>query len=384
VRVLIVAEYVRRFPWSAARWSADLGAALLARGHDVIVACDGVEDPTYFAGTPLLVRRPHRTWRGSDPLGFQSWTLAQAVRAGADATVSLTPLVPGDVWAPVTHAAGALIGHLVRSHSPVSAALEIAARPWLPLAALAEARARAAHRSQTGRPPVVARLGRLSDSGASVALGMASRLTPPSEDARRDARRSVRSLLGLTMERATILISAVHPHRPGLDAFLRGFMLARADLGDHAPFLLVMGRRVLPVHGVASRLGAARFVRFLGATSRPELALAAADLAAAPCSATRDISTGRFIADSLRVGVPVLAHPRAPGAELIRPEHFGTPEVGTIVEDPGAEGWRRAIVQHLSLERWPYATRAARDAGAVLSMDGMGARLERVLNDVTK
>ncbi len=381
MRVLIVTEYVRRFAWSLPRWSADLAAALRARGHDASVACDNVEDPSFFTGVPLLVRRPHRTWRGADPAGFQSWAVDLSERGGFDATISLTPLVPGDLWAPVSLTSTALFGHLVRTHSPVSAAFEIAARPWLPLAALAEARARASSRPGGARP-VMGRLGRLSGAGAAVPLGFASRLEPFEEPARAAARHAVRSLLGLSPERAAIQVSAVHPHRRGFAEFLSGFMLARADLGDHAPVLLVMGRRVIPVHRAAHRAGAARFVRFLGGTARPELAFGAADLAAAPWAAHGSIGTGRFIADALRLGIPVTAHPLAPGAELIRPEHFGTPEVGMIVDRPDAEGWRRAIVRYLSLERWPYATRAARDAGAVLSLDGMAARVEHALHRI--
>ncbi len=379
MNILIVTEYVRRFPWSAARWSADLGAALRHRGNQVRVACDGLEDPSFFGDSPVIVRRPRRTWRGSDPLGFQSWALDLARTGGFDATISLTPFVPGDLWAPVTHGAAALVGHLVRTHSPVSAAMELAARPWLPFGVLAEARARATSMSSDGRRAIIARLGRLSTHGSAVPLGFASRLTPMSDDAKRSARAALRELLGLSHERPAILLSAVHPNRPGLGAFLKGFALARAELRDHGPVLMVMGRRTLPVHDAALGAGCARFVRFLGGTARPELAFAAADLAVSPWSGAGEINTGRFIADSLRLSVPILAHPRSPGADLVRPEHFGTPELGTIVADPTPEGWCRAMVEYLSLERWAYATRAARDAGAVLSMDGMAGRVEQTL-----
>lgn len=379
MKICIVTEYVRRFPWSAGRWAADLGHALAARGHRVTVACDGVEDPTLFSGVDLLVRRPGRTWRGSDPRGFQTWGLGES--AGHDATLSLTPLVPGDLWAPISHRAGGLVRHLVRSHSPVSAFMELAARPWLPAAMLAEARAETM--AARGGRTLIARIGRVSCRGSVVPLGYASRLKPLTDAEHRAARGAVRGLLGVSAERALVLISAVHPYRPGLDRFLRGFVRAREELGDHAPLLLVMGRRTVPVHAAARRAGASRFVRFLGGTARPELAFAAADLAAAPWSALGERGTGRFVADALRLSVPVLASGAATGSELVRPEHFGTPELGTVVDGNREEEWASAIVQQLSIERWAYARRAARDAGAVLGMDGMATRVERLLSQGT-
>ena len=374
MKILMVVEYVRRFPWSGGRWAADLSLALRRRGHALTVACDGVEDAGLFGPTPVLVRRPKRTFRGSDPSGFQAWALDLARTGGFDATVSLTPLVPADLWMPVSYSSIALVGHLVRSHSLISAAMELAARPWLPAGVMTEARSRGSW--LPGRRVVRTHIGSLSGEAP---VGYASRLEPMGEAGRARARAAVRDLLGLSPERPLLLASVVHPYRPGLDAFMRGLALTRHELRERGPVLLFMGRRTYPAHRAALASGCGRYVRFLGGTARPELALAACDVAVAPFSGAGEIATGRFIADALRLSVPVLAHPRAPGAELVRPEHFGTPEIGEIVADASAVGWSRAIQGSLSLERWPYAKRAARDAGEVLSMGGMAARVEHAL-----
>jgi len=100
MKITVLTEYVRAMPWSMGAWAADIARALASRGHDARVACDGAEDPSVFGAVPALIRRPERTVRGGDPLGFQAWARERGTD-GAEAVVSLTPLAPGDVWAPL-------------------------------------------------------------------------------------------------------------------------------------------------------------------------------------------------------------------------------------------------------------------------------------------
>ncbi len=73
------------------------------------------------------------------------------------------------------------------------------------------------------------------------------------------------------------------------------------------------------------------------------------------------------------------AHHRAPGAELIEPAHFGTPEIGAILEQPTAHQWQESWG---STARASAAARAVNDVSGVVSLDGLAARIETVLGEV--
>lgn len=382
MKIAILTEYVRGFVWSHTAWAADLGHALARRGHHVTVACDGLEDPAMFTGIDLCTRRPERTLRGSDPLGFLNWTIELREHIRADATISLTPLAPADLWMPLSPSTLAELTPSLRAHTPVSAALEILARPWLPTALIAEARARRG--SGSFPTPVMARLGRLESSSGARALGYASRFDRPEPEQRRTLRTQTRERLGISPDRPVVLLSAVHAKRPGLSALLAGFAGLRRRGVVNPPLLLVMGRRAHHVHRAADRANCADGLRFLGGTARADAAFAAADLAVAPWAASMGSATGRFIADALRLGVPVVAHRHAPGAELIEPAHLGTPELGTLLEHPTAHDWQELLGDYLSQNRIHPAARAVQDVSGVVSMSGLVARIESVLSEIRR
>lgn len=383
MNITILTEYVRGFVWSPTAWTADLAHALAQRGHRVTVACDGLEEPAMFAGIDLIVRRPHRTLRGSDPLGFHNWAASlrdASLNYRADATISLTPLAPGDLWMPLSTSTMAELAPMLRAHTPVSAVLEVLARPWLPAAFLAESRARRTHPSTR----ILAALGQLESRGQVRALGFASRFTPHDPELRHRLRAQTRELLGISPDRPVVLLSAVHANRPGLSTLLAGFAGLRRRGAVNPPLLLVMGRRAHHVHRAADRANCPDGLRFLGGTARADAAFAAADLAVAPWSLSMGSPTGRFIADSLRLGVPVLAHRLAPGAELIEPAHFGTPELGATLEHPTAHQWQESLGEYLGRDRIHAAARAAKDVSGVVSLSGLAARIEAMLGEVRR
>ena len=404
VNITILAEYIRSFAWSPTAWAAHLAHALAKQGHHVTIACDGLENPAMFASLDLIVRRPHRTLRGSDPLGFHNWTttLRQPARtsthAPAHATISLTPLAPGDIWMPLNSGTLTELAAQLRAHTPLSALLEVLARPWLPTALLVESRARRNHRDSS--PPILARLGQLESRGQVRALGYASRFDPPNPDQRLQLRTQTRDLLGISPDRPVVLLSAVHAKRPGLSTLLAGFASLRRRRAVNPPLLLVMGRHAHHAHRAADHANCTEGLRFLGGTARADAAFAAADLAVAPWSAPHSTfpsgfpfafpsmftvsSTGRFIADALRLGVPVLATRHAPGAELIEPAHFGTPELGTILEHPTAHQWQETLGDYLTRERTRAAAHAAQDVSGVVSMAGLVGRIETILGELRR
>jgi glycosyltransferase involved in cell wall biosynthesis len=373
VKILMLCEYVRQTPWSGSAWATHLAPGLAGLGHDVVVACDGLDDPALVAPAQVLCRDRARRAEHRRPSHFASWA-RRLVRDGPqDASLSLSPCVGADVWCPVEPAAGMYVDQVLQRRNPASLAMAMTHMTWLPGALLAERRALAtrAAPSPIGVSP--------HDGG----MGYASAFDAPGAREREDVRRSVRALLGVSQDRQLLVMSGVHQSRGGLSAMLEGLAGVGASRETMAPILLVMGREGYSVHAIARRQGCERQIRLLGGTNAAHDAIAGADAALAPIPATDRQASGRFIADCLRLGVPVVADADAPGAALLSPTTFGTAPVGLIVEGADPARWARAIDQILSREWLEPSRRAAADVGATLSMDALLRRIERALDDAS-
>jgi len=220
VRVLLIAEYVRHNPVTIGYWAVDLARALAARGHQITVAVDGLQDPeplTSFGrgsvpeGEPIDVRvhRPGRDHLGAKPFTFQHWALRQRDEVRHDVCLSLTPLVAGDVWLPLAPQTWDSIKSILMTQSPISAVSEFVHRPWLPAMDIAE---RLANRSSVQRLTF-----------GLNGIGYASRLDQPDEARVADMRRMVRRRLGIDESRSVVFASVLHAHRSGLKSFLGAF-----------------------------------------------------------------------------------------------------------------------------------------------------------------
>jgi hypothetical protein len=205
VKLLVVGEYIRRFPWSPSQWSVQVARALARRGHEVTLACDAIEDPTLapidhpHGSLSLRTRRPDRTLRATHPFAFLRWALSLVRSAGFDASFSLTPLAPAHVWLPIEPDASELISSTLRTHPPISAALELAYRPWLPGAILSERRAGRAMKQLAG---VRARIGASpSRAGAQQGLGWASAWHVPGDQEHAVLRAQTRRALSIPAHR---------------------------------------------------------------------------------------------------------------------------------------------------------------------------------------
>ncbi len=373
MKCLLLADYAERHPWSPTAWAVDLAHALHAGGHDVVVACDGADDPGDFAPLRVLVRDERRTARHAHPLRFARWAGAVRARHADRACVSLTHFAPGDLWIPLGPPTVAALraNLLLRRSSPGSMAAYLADRPWLAHAAFAERQARtAAARSGTIRGALNAPAGPLPNGR--TGLGFASRL--PSPDAERDAglRAHTRRTLALHEHDRVILLSGIHLDRPGLDEFLAG-----AAAAESRPVIVAPAYRGYRLHRAAERAGMGERVRLVGATARMDALFAAADLAAAPFAAPAGITTGRFVCDAIRAARSVLARSDAPGAELVALAPESRP--GALVSEPTPEGWRRAIDAALKHQSLAGARQAAESLAPELGLDALMDRLAACL-----
>lgn len=386
MNVLLFCEYPRRYPWSPTRWAMDISAGLIARGHGVTMACDGAEESAMLAPATVLLRRPLRDKDARAPVAFHRWAGRVRRCVDHDASLSLSRLVAADAWLPVGPAALASYRAAVEPSRPASAAVETLHRLWLPSAVLGEWLAR-----RDGRRSVRAAVGPFGAGfgPGSISLGFASALARPGDAERADLRRRVRALLGLPEHRRAVLLSATRKDGAAIGALLGAIAeLSTPRAGrETGPVLLVVGHHACAVHAAARRAGCETSVRVLGATARMDAAFAACDIGAAPWArlARGGGETGRFIADALRCGRPVVAHRRAPGAEMLLPggggDGGGTARPGLVVESHDIGRWLHALREALRDDWLAKATAAAGLAGEGVSMEAWIGRLERVLMD---
>ncbi len=366
MQIAIVAEHIRRWPWHPSRWATDLARGLAARGHAVTVVCDDIEDPWSLGeGVGLVRRREGRSARSRQPIRFAQWV--ERTCASFARTISLTRLAPGNLWIVCEPASWGSFVRSVASPSPATVVLEGLARPWLPFALAGEVCA--GRRVADGSSAVVrARIGH-ARSGGEVSLPLASALggVPCPE-----VRDRLRAVLRIADEQALVLVSSVDAPARSLRNVLGG--MARLRHSARA-VLCVLTREPVRVQrlGRASGLGAR--LRVLGATSDMGSVLHAADLAIV----RGDGWSGRFLADAIRMGVPVLCEESAQGASIVEPPTIGTGPVGRLVRDRTPAGWAGALDLVLEGSALRQMRRAAQVVGPTLAMDRLLDAIERRL-----
>lgn len=348
MRVGVLVEYLQHAPMSPSRRALDVAHALAARGHEVTLCADGADDASDAAPLPVVVRDPHRNVRQLSPGRFARWARSLRDRLALDRVVSLTWLHAGDAWAPVGPPTLPMMVSLVRrQRAPAPVAMVLLARLWAPEAAWIErGQRRVAH---------------------PLAWPAASALPEFSDERRAGAHARVRAVLGVPEASALVVCSAAHGERPGLAGALRG--LASACLIAR-PVVALLGFNTWRLRTLADRAGCGADVRTLGVSwSAPEL-LAGADLALAPQRATGRWEMGRFIADAVRCGTPVLAHRGAPGAGVLG-------AAGEVVDADDA--WRAAWERVLG-GRLAALAEAARRSSSAFALDAAIDRLEHALH----
>jgi glycosyltransferase involved in cell wall biosynthesis len=262
--------------------------------------------------------------------------------------------------------------------------MELLHRPWLPAAIAGEALAASEARRHrvTGLfrgDRAAVRLRFAADDHDARTITFASRPPHPDAEAQEVLRQKVRNSLGVEPERPAFLLSSMECRRTEV-----GAMLAGLGSSSSRPLLLVTSRDTHTTRRLADRHGCADLIRFIGATRRIDAALAACDAALCPTPDRDAGGSGRLLADALRSARPVVAHPQAPGAGLLKPSHFGTPPIGIVVESPTPTGWTLAIDAASRADWLSAAKAAARDAGAALTMEAMLKRLEFHLGRVRR
>lgn len=389
MNVALLIEFIRDGPWFSSAWALDLARGLNERGNHVTVLCGGVEDRAAFHFCTLLVHNDRRSHLGANPFAFRRWAERTLPRTGADGAISLSRHARAPLWCPVMRPARAELISLWRAHAPLSAAMETAHMPWLAPEILLERRLEravlappASRRLEIGVPlPEHSPRPATSRAEPVETLGICSRLQPRTPDADAALCQRTRATLGIAAHRPVFLCSGVHADLPGLDAALAGF--ARVSRAA-APLLLILSRQPYSVRRAAARAGCkADDVLVLGLTRRIDALLCAANVAIAPFDARagdRVCSTGRFIADALRLGRPVLATPYAGAASLLAAASDAPDPPGALVSGT-PDAWAGAFDQALDPAWRAQAAARARERSPALDFTALLARLERAVCD---
>lgn len=382
--ILVLAEYIRSMPWANSAWPAWIASGLASRGHRVLLACDGLEDDRVLSGGTgnlrVLVRRPRRTLRGAEPLGFARWCRELAASEPDQRTISFTRYAPADLWIPLGMGIVPTMVHAVRSHRPASAVMEVVHRPWAIQAWFAERRALELAERQGSR------MGHFGDPPAGtngIGLVFASALSPMDAEHTAEARRRIRQLLDIPDDAPVFVTSAVHADRPGLVNMLAGAARCRRSRTDD-PVIVIAGRKTHTIRRACDRAHLGRGARIMGGTRRMDALLAASDAAIVYGTAGEAGRAGRFISDALRMGKPVVVQAGAIGAELVRGDATGETSAGLIVSDSSTAGWAAGIATASSAAWRAIAAARAQRIGAALGMDAMIGRIESALAESEK
>lgn len=391
--VVMLASRLERHAWTHGALVARLARALIARGREVTLLCDAAEDTAMF-GCRVRARRAFEHDQAEAPTATARWLarMAQARAPGAQdaVTLSLTRLVPGEVWMPVDESAAALLADELGSRRTLSRAMWLW-RHWGVLAGRRMERDAAADEGQVravlafGPSAAAAAAGRWPRLAGRVRdIGFAAMVEPATGEAESRLRAEVRARLHINASRRVVLVSLMRTAGADWQAFLGAVARITAPevRAGNAPVVVAMARDAYAVHDAACRAGCQRALRVVGQTERVDALLAAADAAAAPLGTGPDAfragATGRFIADALRAGRPVLSAPTASGVDLVA--HRGVEAPGMVVE-PTVEAWAEGL-RNVCDDDW-LAARAigARAAGGDLGFEEWVGRVEAALDD---
>lgn len=383
--VLLFAGFVRRIPWAESAWVPDIARALVSRGHRVEVCVDGCDDTDTFRDLSLIVHRPQRQHFGAEPFAFRTFARRLRRKRPDSVTLSLTPIICGDVWLPIDRRSRDIARDLFTMHHPVAALLELSHHPWLIHELLAERRAlqdAPRHRVQ----PLT--IGPHAPGSSLRSLGYAARVEPFEGDVREQARTTTRARLGIGPGDTALLLSGTHTRRDTSAAFMqafatltrsatpsRAFSLASPPVPRAQMRLIVTGRYAHTIDRAARAAGVADLIVHAGSHADMRPLLAAADAAVAAFGEP-GLGTGRFVSEAIRAELPVVAHEHAPGSDLA---DSGLHKPGIVVRGDSPEAWLAGLGKLADTQWILDAKRAAARVKNDLTIPRVVERLESYL-----
>jgi len=379
LRIAIVAHYLTSRPWDPTPpWTRAIATGLADRGHEISILCDGWTSSAVgvLDGLPVHPRREVRRLTVDEPRRFQQWLHERLDHLAPEGVVSLTHLMPSEVWVPLDRSFSETLAWIWGHRLPASIAMQTLTRRFLP--GLLMAMRHAAREARAGRTHPLALTAR-GAPGIPVAA-----LVPPMSAAHRDMLRArARTLLGIADDELVLCASA---RQRGATVF-SGLLQALARV-DRPCTLLVIDGAPHSVATLAHRHGVEPRVVPLSVTQRIDAVLAASDAVFAADDHGNPLGAGlvgprRLGPEGLRMGRPLLCTQGSLTEALLDLDHG---EGGGIaIRGPGADGWIEAL-QRLAdpHERARLSDRATRLGHALTldrTLDAIESRL-RSPNDV--
>ena len=349
-----MAGYVRSDVWRREAWVAVIARTLARMGVEVTVAAEGVADPHDFAPASVVVRTPRATRTRQHMLKLRAW--AKELGRDHDAVISTTPSCDGDILINLCGSFRDGIATIFDRADPFRIAAQAISHPFLPETAVAELAAIRARRGRSlwfgdGVLPIVSAI----EHDRGTAAGVET---------------DYRSMLGIPAGARVALISSVHISQAGTDECLAALARSRAA---QDVWVVPVGPGGYACERVIGRAGLTARTRILGPTRSMPALLRQADFGLS-AHAARGTPSARFVADCLRMGLPVLAGARASGSGLVS-EAIG----GRFV---ARAGWESAFDQALSVGVLDSARAAANDASRGFCVSRLGDALIRQVESV--
>jgi hypothetical protein len=403
MNLLVIAGRLSRHRFGASGTVAPVLGALATRGHCVSLLAASLDDPSMFASAERVESFEAHTTSASDwPLGFAHWARSHARVHQADAILSFSRIVGGDVWFPIEPTAGAWLGRARSAKSLLGLAYTCARHHGVARSLVVESLRR------TPLTPTGAPMHTVIAVGPTSAGEAARLLTPAGLDdlvvqapyfsilprfdkaTREELRTRTRRILGISATALVLFAAAPMSAGRELDDLFIALSAHDARASAQENVLVLAAKESFALHTRAVRCGAERHVKFVGRTVHVGAMLAAADMCALPIRAgggARGLfesgATGRLAADALRLGRPLITVSGAHGYDLARITLGDASRPGLIVDSTGVEGWRRAL-RTATDERWlTESSRAAAAVGADLNLNAFVGLLEARLASVS-
>ncbi|MBX3359073.1 MAG: glycosyltransferase family 4 protein [Phycisphaeraceae bacterium] len=388
MRILVAAGMISWRPWADGPLVGAIVRSLASRGHEVHVAADSIDDDSILAGAAGVVAmrpledNPHRS-----AARFVRFVRSRRHEVSPRVMLSCSHLVGAEVWMPTDFSAWAWFASVRRQAGWLRIGMKMARHIGLPASLWCErsaGRSAGVGRALVSGPGAAADLMRSFPGLASrvVHVGTASLLEPSSAEEAGRIRSRMRTAMGIGPGVQIVLVSIPWPvvhDDPQLTNMLEGLRL----LGDRGPRLVVLARDAVAVHTAACRADVDGSVQILGRAEDPTPLLLGADVALSPMVPHGGVfwagSFGRFAADAVRLGRPVIAAPGTGAADVLG--GVGMAGAGLVAGGTDARSWADALA-HVGSDEWiGGATAAASGASDSLSLNRFVDRLEGVLNE---
>ncbi len=382
MKIVLAFEHIQRLKGAHSQIVTELGRRLVHRGHDVIVLCDDVNDPTLYPELEFIARRVFIRGDSHRRLILRRWAAKQLQHIDHDVSLSFYPAIDADIVVPLF---GWIWTRLHREyqfhHRHIWAA---GLRVWPPTydRHIAETLSRRSTRVQKVvalSEPMAATLTQSYPTLRSK-LTMIPGASPiePMGDPEEIAhwRREIRHMLGFDDNDIIFIWASKKSMWHGRKYLIDSFRELHQK-GHTNTKLIMVGEGLWSSHRRLKSNGIAEHVRLVGRTGSIEKLIAASDVSLFP--AIHSI-LGRFVWESLAFGKPVITTTNTGASDRVN-SIDGTGCPGCVIKPYSQKQLTDAMIEMCDPPSRADATKSAQDIASTLGFDLFVDRMEQLLLD---